>query len=137
MKFYEAADTPLDELHEAYETSGPSAYLKDEEMAKLLDGATVKHAKAVGVELGSSVLDAFAIGQGVLLCEITKETASPLILEIQKDSGTLLAKIEFPMNTSGVENMYRHVNLRTAAGGLGGERQTSVFRATILMISLA
>lgn len=120
VKFYEAADTPLDELHEAYETSGPSAYLKDEEMAKLLDGATVKHAKAVGVELGSSVLDAFAIGQGVLLCEITKETASPLILEIQKDSGTLLAKIEFPMNTSGVENMYRHVNLRTAAGGLGG-----------------
>ena len=52
--------------------------------------------------------------KGVLILEGKASTTSPLILEIRKDgpAGTLLYETQLPLSLSGVEEMYRTVNLR-------------------------
>ncbi len=117
LKFHEVVETKLDKNHD---NQGPSAYLKNVAKALSLDGSTLKHANLSGVELSAGILGSFEKGEGVLLCEITQQTQVPLILEIRKNDGTSIAEIKFPLKTSGVEDMYRHVNLRPAAGGSGG-----------------
>jgi hypothetical protein len=117
LKFHEVVETKLDQNHD---NQGPAAYLKNVAKAISLDGSTLKHANSSGVELSEGILGSFEKGEGVLLCEITQQTQTPLILEIRKNDGTSVAEIKFPLKTSGVEDMYRHVNLRPAAGGSGG-----------------
>jgi len=117
LKFHEVVETKLDQNHD---NQGPAAYLKNVAKATSLDGSTLKHANSSGVELSAGILGSFGKGEGVLLCEITQQTQTPLILEIRKNDGTSVAEIKFPLKTSGVEDMYRHVNLRPAAGGAGG-----------------
>ena len=57
--------------------------------------------------------------EGVLILEGKTPATSPLILEIHKDgpSGTLLYETQLPLSLSGVEDMYRWINLRHLTGG--------------------
>lgn len=108
VKFHEVTETVLEQDHD---NKGPSAYLRNLTKAKSLASTNLKHATSSGVELGGDVLDAFKEGEGILICEATKETDKPLVLEIKKNDGTSLVEIEFPVRFSEVEKMYRHTNL--------------------------
>ncbi|MCX6984878.1 MAG: hypothetical protein NT118_09040, partial [Lentisphaerae bacterium] len=57
-------------------------------------------------------------GKGVILLEVVKNTSNPLVLEIvrKSDKKTVLTR-EFPLRISGVEEMFRHKNLRDVAVG--------------------
>lgn len=117
LNFYEIVETVLDKDHDK---KGPAAYLKDIAKARQLKSVTLKHANNSGAELSGGVLDAFKNGEGILICELSKETEKPLILEIKKNDGTSVVEIEFPIKGSDVEKMYRHVNLRGSSDGTGG-----------------
>ena len=53
------------------------------------------------------------------MIEGAAETTKPLKIEVVNGSG-VIATIEFPISISGVEDMYRHLNLRGELGGTGG-----------------
>ncbi len=57
--------------------------------------------------------------KGVLILEGKVLTTSPLVLEIRKggQTGALLYETQLPLSLSGVENMYRWINLRHLTGG--------------------
>ncbi len=71
-----------------------------------------------GVTLSPEFLDKITADRdaGVLLFEGTKQTTSPLILEVW-NSGHLVYQREFPLSIDGVEEMYRWVNVRHNTGG--------------------
>lgn len=54
--------------------------------------------------------------KGVLILEGAGETTQPLVLEVWKDGAKVCEK-EMPMRLSGVEQMYRWINLRNFVGG--------------------
>lgn len=53
---------------------------------------------------------------GVILLDGRKTTTSPLVLSVEKSDGTVLAALKLDLSISGVEKMFRHVNLCYAAG---------------------
>lgn len=53
--------------------------------------------------------------KGVLMVEGVAETTQPLILEVLKD-GVVICSKEMPLSLSGVEKMYRWINLRPNGG---------------------
>ena len=57
--------------------------------------------------------------EGVLILEGKTPTTSPLILEIHKDgpTGPLLYETQLPLSLSGVDEMYRWINLRPGRSG--------------------
>ena len=62
-------------------------------------------------------------GQGVILVEGCANTANPLVLEIWQD-GQKVAEVSCYLSISGIEQMYRHKNLRDGAdapSGLSGD----------------
>ena len=63
--------------------------------------------------------------KGVLLLEGAGVTAAPLTLEVRKDGQTIFQR-ELPLSLSGVEAMYRWINLRNVVGGVE-TRATSLF----------
>ena len=119
LKFYEETETVLDA---APDNEGPAAYLRNLTKARAVKTKTLKHASSSGVQLSDEILEAFEDGKGVLICEATKKTDKPVILEIKKSDGTSIAEIEFPVKFSEVEDMYRHGNMRNTTGGSGGLR---------------
>ena len=121
VKFFEQPDTILEEDED---NQGPAAYLRNLTKAKELAVHPLMHVNAAGVQLSEEILEAFKMGKGTLVCELTNTTESPLVLEIRKTSGESLAEIEFPIKASSVEDMYRHANVRRIAadGGTGGLR---------------
>ena len=56
--------------------------------------------------------------KGVLIMEGKTQTTSPLVLEIRKGSktGKLVCETQLPLSLSGVEDMYRWINLRSTYG---------------------
>ncbi|NTU49973.1 MAG: right-handed parallel beta-helix repeat-containing protein, partial [Desulfobulbaceae bacterium] len=76
---------------------------------------------ATGTSLSIEFLNRIASDnqKGVLLLEGVAASSAPLVLEVWKD-GTLLCQHEMPLSISGVEGLYRWINLRGVAGGAVG-----------------
>ncbi|MFK5923034.1 MAG: hypothetical protein QM496_12715 [Verrucomicrobiota bacterium] len=66
-----------------------------------------------GIRIPDDMLDAAGKGKGMLLLEGKFITFKPLMIEIRKLDGTKLVEIEFPIKIAKVEEMYRHVDLRS------------------------
>ena len=94
---------------------GVGAYIRKLSAAEEVAGLPLKKASADGSVISDAMLDAFKQGRGVLILEATKETAKPLWLKIFKGS-ELLGEVSFPVETSGVEKMFRGKNLVSVAG---------------------
>lgn len=127
-KYFLAQNADAIKLHEVPESildkdadnNGPHAYLKNTVKAQVLKTTSLKQVSSDGIELKGAILNAFFRGDGTVVCEAVRDTASPVWLEIRKNDGTLVAKAGMPLVTSGVEYMYRHINIRPASGGEGG-----------------
>jgi hypothetical protein len=88
----------------------PNSHLTNTSRASGLANYAVTPVTSAGVPLSNSYLNQAEDGKGLLLLEATKETTSPIQLEIRKGSQAI-ATINFPVKISKVENMYRHIDL--------------------------
>jgi len=73
-------------------------------------GAATQQITGAGVELSSEFLAMAKAGGGVILVEGRMPTASPLVLAIEQD-GVTVAELKLELLLSGVEAMFRHVDL--------------------------
>jgi hypothetical protein len=106
------------------EVDGPGSFLRNIARANHLSDSDVRLVDADGTAIQIHFLRSVRDqGTGVLLLEARKETTSPLKLTIEDLDGKEVATIEFPVSISGVEKMYRHVNLRKLTGGDGGNEK--------------
>ncbi len=124
LNFFEAQDIVV---NGAPETDGPGSLLRDHlvagryvQVGNYLN-AIVRTADVSGSELSAEFLQSLKSSEnGILLIEVKAETEEPLILKIEDSFGAEIASVKFPLKTSRVEDMYRHVNLRWLTGGSGG-----------------
>jgi hypothetical protein len=67
-----------------------------------------------GVALDTNFLSRIAVhtNKGVLMMEAVETSTAPLVLEVFANN-TIVSRIELPLSLSGVEDMYRKVNLRS------------------------
>lgn len=73
------------------------------------------------ITLGSNILSGILNGdKGVILVELNSSGNERLQVEIRTTSGGLVHTAELPLSASGVENMFRHKNLRAAVDKTGG-----------------
>ncbi len=95
-------------------TNDAGAFLVSD-VAGLASAATRK-ITAAGVALPGTFVDALRAdpSKGVILIEGRAATTSPLVAEIWRD-GKKIVKMELPLRVSGVEQMYRWINLRPDA----------------------
>ena len=68
---------------------------------------------AAGIAIPPDMMEAAGKNKGVLLIEGKGISNKPLIVEIRKKDGAKVVEIEFPLSIFKVEQMYRHVDLRT------------------------
>jgi hypothetical protein len=57
---------------------------------------------------------------GVLLFDGRATTTNPLVLDVVNSGNVIVASISLPLQIGNIENMYRHVNLRSGADAPGG-----------------
>jgi hypothetical protein len=98
--------------------------------AKALATARTIPVSQDGIPLSEEFLDKIKNdSNGIVLMDFEKVTDNPLILRIKKD-GAKVADIKFPIKISNVEDMYRHVDLRTVPvnpdGGDAGNTASSL-----------
>jgi hypothetical protein len=118
LKFYEYPTCVVDGSEEGKE---PNRHVKDVGTGRGLAAKSLKLASSQGSELSANMLTNLKEGRGVLVIEGAKKTTKPLILEILKKSdNSSIAKVDFPISITDVEEMYRHVNMRDVTGGSGG-----------------
>jgi hypothetical protein len=88
--------------------------------ATALENATATRITSDGVALTSDFLNTIQIGTGgIILVEGRGATTNPLVLEVDQGS-QMLVQIKLPISISGVEQMYRQINLMSATGASGG-----------------
>lgn len=96
-----------------------NSHILDYTRAEILSTYPVKKT-ATGYQLSEGFLDAAKSGKGALYMEAIKDSEEPIILEVKNAEGSKVFEYEFPVKFVGVEDMYRHVNLRALMGGAGG-----------------
>ncbi|NOU36519.1 MAG: hypothetical protein HOO88_07095 [Kiritimatiellaceae bacterium] len=71
-----------------------------------------------GVDLSSEFIERIIENpnNGILLMEAIRPSTAPLILQVLSND-TVVARTELPLRLSGVEDMFRHKNLRPEIGG--------------------
>jgi hypothetical protein len=116
-----AAPTVLLRGYTDDESTRAGAYMKRLDVASfLVDVPVLQQITPAGILIPEIYLmDALATGEGfILLCEGRAETLQPLVLEIRKKTDqTIVYTAEMPLSLSGVEQMFRHKNLRDVADG--------------------
>ncbi|MCW5548114.1 MAG: hypothetical protein KIT44_04050 [Opitutaceae bacterium] len=91
-------------------------YLRVPAVADALGEAAVTVATEEGAILDRAFLGRILTsGQGIILCEARRLTQAPLRLEVWRGPARL-AQLTLPLSFSGVEDMFRHVNLTGAVG---------------------
>jgi hypothetical protein len=91
-------------------------YNSDADVARPLGGKSVTRITPEGTPLDSALLAQASIqNRGVVLVEARAPTTKPLKLEVRRGT-ELLARLDLPLRFSGVEDMFRHVNLVGAVG---------------------
>lgn len=89
---------------------GPNSHITYTTRASEFANYAVTSVTSAGVPLSNAYLNQAENGNGLLLLEATKETSSPIQLEIRKGS-QVIATMSFPLKISKVESMYRHIDL--------------------------
>lgn len=109
FKFFEfpAAEPEPPESRSSY---GPAAHFMDVTRGVSLSDNSVKTISAAGEKLSDTYLFQAKDGKGIILLEAVGETDLPLQLEMRRN-GEVIAVLDFPVKTSKVEKMYRHVDL--------------------------
>jgi hypothetical protein len=97
-------------------TNNAGSYLVSE-VAGLASAATRKITRE-GTALPDAFVDSIRAdpAKGIILIEGRAATSSPLVLEIWRE-GKKLVKLEMPLRVAPVEDFYRWLNIRAAAGG--------------------
>lgn len=91
-------------------------YNSDADIGTPLGGKPVTRITAEGAPLDAALLAHASIqDRGVILVEARAPTTNPLRLEVRRGT-ELLARMDLPIRFSGVEDMFRHVNLVGAVG---------------------
>jgi len=87
------------------------------------ENAELEHIDATGYTLPVDFLDEIKNNnKALILVEARAATQAPLVLEIKKKSDdTVICTEEMTVSIDSVEKMFRHKNLRSVAGGSGGE----------------
>jgi hypothetical protein len=87
------------------------------------ENAELEHIDATGYTLPADFLDQIKNNnRALILVEARAATQAPLVLEIKKKAdGTVICTEEMAVSIDSVEKMFRHKNLRSVAGGSGGE----------------
>ena len=84
-----------------------------------LSGASLTALPDGGCEISGSVLDALSGADGMLVAEAASELASLRL--VVRDGDDELFSYRVPLSLYGMRDMYRWLNIRNAAGGVGGE----------------
>jgi hypothetical protein len=91
-------------------------YQRNAEIARALGDKSVVQITTAGTTLAPALLGRIPTeGKGIILVEAGKPTSKPLRLEVWQGA-TRMAGVELPLSFSGVDNMFRHVNLTGAVG---------------------
>lgn len=91
-------------------------YNSDANFARSLGEKPVTRITADGAPLDATLLAQASIqDRGIILVEARAPTTKPLKLEARRGT-ELLARVDLPLSFSGVEDMFRHVNLVGAVG---------------------
>lgn len=109
FKYLEFPDAEL-EPNSDRRAFGPGSHFLDVARGKLFEYHALQAANSTGERLSEAYLLKAKEGKGVLLFEATKETDKPLQLEIRRN-GEPVVILDFPVRTSKVEKMYRHLDL--------------------------
>lgn len=87
-------------------------YLYDVSAATDLGNDSTDRITDSGWELSNSFLNKILSGQDVILLEAREATTEPLRLELRDAEDEVVGSRELPLSISGVEDMFRHKNLR-------------------------
>jgi hypothetical protein len=111
------------EIDPAADPEGPQgagSYLFNKDYARLVATRPSRKITSEGIAIPGAMLAAARKRQGIILVEGRQPTSNPLTVEIRDKKGKVICNIEFPVSVSGVEDMFRHKNLRSVTGGDGG-----------------
>lgn len=126
-------DGALNAVYTAYTATDAGSYLQTNRFPtcggsfqQLPEESDLFRITATGVELSTTFTGAIRQNgqQGVLLLEGREDTSAPLMLEIWRGDQLVFAET-LPLKLSGVEDMYRWVNLRGECGGDVGRESSS------------
>ena len=118
LKFFEYPGCVIDGSNPGH---FPNRHVKRVGVGRGLAAQKLKLASSVGAELSTSMLVQAREGRGVVVLEGVKKTSEPLVLEIiKKSDNQSIGEVSFPLSVTDVEDMYRHVNIRSETGGQGG-----------------
>lgn len=117
LKFYEMPDCVLDGSGAQF----PNRHIKVVSSGKNLSARRLYLASLVGMELTQIMVTKASMGEGILVLEGAFKSREPLILQVQRRSDDrVMLQLEFPVHIVDVEDMYRHLNLRSFTGGADG-----------------
>jgi hypothetical protein len=111
------------EIDPAADPEGPQgagSYLFNKDYARLVATRLSRKITSEGIAIPDTMLAAARKRQGIILVEGRQPTSNPLTVEIRDKKGKVICNIPFPVSVSGVEDMFRHKNLRSVTGGDGG-----------------
>jgi len=95
-------------------------YLEDLTTSATLGSGTTVEVGTGGITLSAAFRTQVQThGEGVLLFEGCEADNQGFVLEVVNNSGTICVDF-LPVRMNGVESMFRHVDIRSAAGGSGG-----------------
>ncbi len=96
----------------------PNAFLYSMNFGNTYGTFSVRQITSSGLTLSTGFLDGIINnGRGIILLEGRTATTLPLVLEVRRKSDSaVIVQTGLPLSLSGVENMYRHINLRPSGG---------------------
>ncbi len=107
--WYSAADPDKDPSL----SSSVGGFLRNLRQAFDVAANSIEEIDSKGIPIPKDLLDAAAKGKGAVFIEGKTINFDPLVIEIRSRIGGNSAEVEFPIRISHVEDMYRHVDLRT------------------------
>jgi hypothetical protein len=72
------------------------------------------------LQVPDDMLQAAAAGDGLIWVEAAGKSDSPLVLQVYNSQNQWITSAILPLSISGVEDMFRHHNMRGITGGTGG-----------------
>jgi len=101
------------------DVTGAGSYLKNLTTAADIVARDLHPIPKYGLRIPNDVLLAAKNGKGVALFEARMATEKPIQIEIRKNDGTVLGKVDFPVKISPVQNMFRYKFVMPGAANLG------------------
>ncbi len=105
------ADGALNYFITTLDATNPIAYLTDPNA--LYANRSVTQITSNGVVLGYDYFNSIIGGGGIILVEARTNSTAPLVLDVMSN-GYIFAEAQLPLDITGVEQMFRHINLTPA-----------------------